>query len=928
MNEVPRSPVVGRDRELERLRAVLDAPATWPAAVLLEGEAGAGKTALWTAAVALARDRLVLRARPSGAEAQLAFSALGDLLDGVPEAIVRELPGLQRRALEAALLVGDEEQPDADLRAVAVAVLSVLRRLAGERPVLVAVDDEQWLDGPSAAALTFALRRLRGEPVLALLARRTAGAAEPVVGLAAALEPARLQRIPVGPLELEPLRRLLEATLGVSWTRPVLVRIHATSGGNPLYALELARALARGDTAVPATLRGLLSDRLSRLPSSAVDLLAVAAACDQPDVAVLAAAAGRDVSGDLDAAVADGIVVFEGRRMRFAHPLLAAVAHAAVPERRRREIHRRLAEVLREPEQRAIHLALAASGADERTARVLAAAAERAHARGATLTAADLAQHALRLTPGDHASETSRRALAAADYLFAAGGSDAARATLEREAAAAPAGAPRAEALVRLALLDSYDGELASARAHAVAALEEGGAEPALEIVIRRRLAMVHLLLGELAAAEPHAEAALRLAEAHAGADVIAQARANLTCLRVFLGRLPVGEAVDELAGAGQVAGPASIDDSPVAIRSLLQMYAGDLDGARTGLDACIDVAAERGDESSLAGLLFCRAELECRAGRFGDAAVLAERGLEASTQTGQRLTRSVSLFAKGLATAYLGREREARACTEEGMAIAVAAGHRFAEAQNLWALGQLELSLGRHAEAAAALGRVLAIGAAAELRLSSVLPVVADAVEAQLGSGDLEGAAARLDDGPAGPESSRAEALVRAARGEPEAAARMLEAALEAGGSRSAFATGRMQLALGQVLRRARSKAPARAALTKAVERFSECGAVLWQARAVAELGRIGGRGPATTTLTPTERRVAELVALGGSNKAVAATLFVTVGTVEAHLSRIYAKLGVRSRAELAHHAHGAGWDQDGQSVGVSGISTARDQP
>ncbi|HET8952899.1 MAG TPA: AAA family ATPase, partial [Solirubrobacteraceae bacterium] len=346
--------LVGRDRELERLRAVLGAPTSWPAALLLEGEAGAGKTALWTAGLELARGCRILRARPTGAEAQLAFSALGDLLEGLGDDALAELPGLQRRALEAALLIGEEEAPDADLRAVAVAVLSVLRRLAAERPVVLAVDDEQWLDAPTAAALTFALRRLRDEPVLVLAARRTASARAPVSGLAAAFEAGRVQRIAPGPLDLESLRRVLERELGVSWTRPVLVRIHATSGGNPLYALELARALARGDAAVPATLRGLLSERLSRLPTSAVEALAVAAACDQPDVTLLAAAMERDVAADVEAAAAAGIVVREGGRIRFAHPLLAAVAHAAAPEPRRREIHRRLAAVLQEPEQRAM----------------------------------------------------------------------------------------------------------------------------------------------------------------------------------------------------------------------------------------------------------------------------------------------------------------------------------------------------------------------------------------------------------------------------------------------------------------------------------------------------------------------------------------------------------------------------------------------
>lgn len=929
--------VVGRDRELERLRAVLGAPSAWPAGVLLEGEAGAGKTALWTAGLELASGCRILRARPTGAEAQLAFSALGDLLEGIGDALLGELPGLQRRALEAALLIGEDDAPDADLRAVAVAVLSVLRRLAGERPLVVAVDDEQWLDAPTAGALTFALRRLRDEPVLVLVARRTASVPEPVSGLAAALDPGRVERIAAGPLELEPLRQLLERELGVSWTRPALVRIHATSGGNPLYALELARAPAPGEEAVPATLRGLLGERLSRLPPSAGETLAVAAACDQPDAAVLAAALEREVAADLETAAAAGIVVHEAGRIRFAHPLLAAAALDAAPEPRRRAIHRRLAEVLREPEQRAMHLALGAEGPDEPTADALGRAAGRAHARGATLTAADLAQHAMRLTPPERASEAHGRALAAADYLFAAGGSDAARSILEREAGAAPPGPARAEALVRLALLDTYDGELASAREHAVAAYEQGGARPALEIVIRRRLAMILLLLGELAAAESHAVVALRLAEAHASADAIAQASANLALLRVFLGSVGAAEAAEGLAGVGQVAGPASIDDSPVAVRSLLQMYAGDLDAARAGLDACAGAAAERGDESSVAGLLFARAELECRAGRFATAAALAERGLEASTQTGQGLSRSVSLFAKGLAAAHLGREHQARACAEEGLAIAVAAGHRFAEAQNLWALGVLELSLGRHAEAAEALGRILGIGEAAELRCAGVLPVGPDAVEARLGTGDLEGAAAWLSriEGrsehlrPGGGDLARAAALVAAARGEPEAAIARLEAVLADGAARSPYATGRLQLALGQVLRRARRKARARAALAEARARFTECGAVLWEARAVAEAGRIGGRGPATAALTPTERRVAELVAQGGSNKAVAAALFVTVGTVEAHLSRIYAKLGVRSRGELAHRAREDGdWGGIPQSVGVSGISSAREPP
>jgi DNA-binding NarL/FixJ family response regulator len=213
------------------------------------------------------------------------------------------------------------------------------------------------------------------------------------------------------------------------------------------------------------------------------------------------------------------------------------------------------------------------------------------------------------------------------------------------------------------------------------------------------------------------------------------------------------------------------------------------------------------------------------------------------------------------------------------------------------------------------------------------VLPVGADAVEARLGAGDVEGAAALLErlrrNGGTGAALARAAALVHAERGEPDQAARRLEAELADAMPSSGFATGRLQLALGQVQRRARRKAAARAALSAARASFRECGAALWEERAAAEIARIGGRPPATSALTPTERRVAELVARGDSNKAVAAALFVTVGTVEAHLSRVYAKLGVRSRAELAHRAHDPeGWGRGGQSVGVSGISSPSSEP
>ena len=262
---------------------------------MIEGEAGAGKTTLWLAAHEEARERgyRVLETRPAEAEAGLPFAGLGDLVESTLDEVLDELPEPQADALRVALLLAPPGGAPPDERAVAVAVLGVLRELAGTGPVLVAVDDVQWLDPPSAKVVSFAWRRLREEPVGLLLAHRL-GTDAPA-GLA---DDERVSPLAVGPLALGAVHRLLHSRLGLVLPRPALRRVHEVSGGNPFFALELGRALQAHEAElspgeplpVPDRLQELVRVRLEALPPESRDVLAAAAALSQPTIGLLAAA--------------------------------------------------------------------------------------------------------------------------------------------------------------------------------------------------------------------------------------------------------------------------------------------------------------------------------------------------------------------------------------------------------------------------------------------------------------------------------------------------------------------------------------------------------------------------------------------------------------------------------------------------------------
>jgi hypothetical protein len=237
--------VVGRERELSCLESFLDAVPAGPVGLFLEGEVGVGKTTLWKEAVAACSGRSyrLLSCRPVESEAQLAFAGLGDLLEEVPEEAMARLPVPQRRALDVALLRAEAEGPAALPRAVSLSVLGVLRALAQVSPVVVAVDDVQWLDRPSAVALEFVVRRLKEEPIGLLVSKRGEAVGDFPLGFDRAFPEGRVDRLFVGPLDLDALDRVLRARLDAQFPRPALAQLHASSGGNPFFALEMARAV-------------------------------------------------------------------------------------------------------------------------------------------------------------------------------------------------------------------------------------------------------------------------------------------------------------------------------------------------------------------------------------------------------------------------------------------------------------------------------------------------------------------------------------------------------------------------------------------------------------------------------------------------------------------------------------------------------------
>ena len=918
----PRPALHGRQGELAEIERFLEGIADGTAScLLLSGPAGIGKTTLWSAGIEAARARglHVLSARPTEVETGLAFAALGDLLDPLLSPPPPDLPEPQREALDAALLRTRTTAPPHPL-GVSLGALGVLRAAGAQRPLVVAIDDVPWLDEASARVLAFMVGRLGGTPVGFLLARRAPSPTTPLPGWLAALPPERLRRLDIGPLSLNDTGALLRGRLGLTLARPSLRRLHAASGGTPFYALELGReVLARGvatgsDTlAVPETLDHLIGARLAALDPIADEVALHAAALAQPTVPVLATALGADrASAGLEAAVAAGVLETAGDAVRFSHPLLAAAAYGRAGVALRRAVHARLADVVTEPEQRARHLSRTTLGPDELVARALEDGAVVAARRGAPEVAAELADDAARLTPPEAAADRARRWFAAADHWIGSGDMGRADEILARIATDVPPGPLQADVLTRRALVALYRSDLELADELLRTAMPMTADDPRRRVAVHALLAGIgHLSWRGWRRARLDMWEALRLATDVGDAALEVQMLGHAATWRFGLGR--PWRALMARADALNVpiAEIPALEHPDLQFARLLARE-GAVRAARSRLEPLIASARARGDWTSIPRLLVSLAGIELEAGDWDRAELVAEEARAGLLQTGE------GAFAHDLLILQLNLA-VARGDVEDARARAAALAPQVASAPKPLvrtapdlALALLEQSLGN---ARTALDRITPV--AAEPGLGRLLPlrweiIVGIETEALVGLGEVEAAVRRIEPiarrarrrgaGPALAEALRTRAVVLSAAGNADEALRSAEEAVAIlDHLELPLRAAHARFTLGEVRRRARQKPAAREALQAALEGFERLGAKLWVDRTRTELARVASRRPPGAPLTETERRVAELAGAGHTNREIADALFMSVHTVEAHLTRIFRALGVTTRTALA---------------------------
>ena len=915
---VPVAGLESRPLEGRSVSAFLTSTALGPSALLIEGEPGIGKTTLWLAAVEQAKSRgfRVLSTRAAAAESVLAYTALADMLDDVDAATWADLPGPQMLAVDQVLLrTGNGAVTDQ--RAVAAAFLSVIERFAEGGPVLLAIDDLQWLDPSSMHVVAFAARRLTG-PVGILGSVRT----EADEGASAAWlqlpRPEAINRVRLSPLTVHELHAAVAARLRRSFSRSAMGRIHEVSGGNPFYAIELARALderSPGATvaSLPRTLSDVVRSRIGSLDPDVHDALLAASCMAAPTVELVSRATTSDdnrLVELLEIAESNGIIAIDGNRIHFAHPLLARGVYTEAATAIRRSMHRRLAEIVDEPELRARHLALAATSGDDVTLRALDEAAESARARGAPAAAAELTDLAIGL-----GGDSPERRLRSALHHFDTGDHERAATVLQETVDRLPSGDLRAEALCRLAVVRLYTEGFFEMTRVLQQALSDAGDDSALRVQILITLAYSLMHGNEIEESKNTAAQAVADAERLGQPHLVSLALG----MRVTLGFM-TGEGLDAVSLGRALELEDQQTFTPLVFRpsvqnALLLEWTGELERARETVEAIRLRCMEKGEEGESVFIAQHVVMSSIWRGDFANASLVAEDAMEQARQLGGSTPLFLAHSMRAPLAAFAGQEAETRHTIDEALEIGRRTG-TFRLGQRLLAtLAFLEVSLGNYEAAVAAVAPMLSAfdpeSTPTELPGAAFLP---DAIEALVQLGRLAESEplvealernGRTFDRPwMLAVGARCRAMLLAARGDLDGAHGAARRAM-AEHERVAmpFDTARTLLLLGQLERRQRKKESASVSLQQALDAFERLSVPLWADRARAELARANVGSNRTGQLTPSEQRVAELAASGMKNRDVANALFISPKTVEANLARIYRKLGIKSRAELGRH-------------------------
>lgn len=915
--------VLARAAGNESVEKFLAAAQSGPAGLVLEGEAGIGKTTMWSDICELAGQRAfrVLSSRPAQAESVLAYAAVADLTSDIGDEAAESLPELQRLAVDRVLLRAGAEGPATDQRVVAAAVGGLLERVAAVSPVLVAVDDVQWLDASSRTVLAYVARRLSGRVGL-LLTERCDALQGTTLSWLTLTNPEEIARLRLGPLSLGALHVLLMHKLGRSFPRAIMVRIAEVAGGNPFFALELARAMdgrtPASRTGLPSTLADLVRVRLGRLDGDVRNTLLAVASVAAPTVDLLArlnSTSAEHIVDLLEEVETEGIIGIEGNQVRFSHPLLARGVYSEATPANRRAMHRALAAIESQPELRARHLALAATSADEATLAALDEAAEAARRRGAPAAAAEL----LELAIGLGGDKPWRRLRAAGDH-FQAGDTSRARSLLEELTRVLRPGVLRAIAFNLLGALCVYDNRFMEASGLLIQAVDEGHEVPAVQI---QALMSLSFAQGMGSFAEGTSEEglfdvmlensrrAVALAEELGVPTVTSQALAMWVHTLFIHGHGVDKTALDRALDLEVLDDDVAIPFKASAVNALILAWTGRLDEAAGQMSTVRRSCEERGSDRNLMAVASYSAMIEMWRGNLAAAAEFAEEGVERAQQLGDNHVEIIPLSVRSVVSAYQGRVDDARADAYSALDAAMDCGAtRMADWPRM-TLCLVELSLGNHVDAVAAVQPLLdrlAIVPGTELMHSWYLP---DAAESLVALGNMERAdhivdilernGRRVDRAWMLAAAERCRAMSLAARGDVEAAdAAVRRAMVEHERLPMPFERARTQLLLGQLQRRRRAKDAAVHTLRDALKAFEAMGATLWAQRVRAELSRTNVGRSGDGELTPSEQRTAELAASGMTNRDIASTLFISQKTVEHNLGRVYRKLGIKTRAEL----------------------------
>jgi DNA-binding NarL/FixJ family response regulator len=926
--------LVGRDAErlaLDRLCESLGGDAR---AVVLAGPAGIGKSAIWQYGVSQLRSLArVLRCQPTEIGHRLSYLALTDLLESVMDHVDALDSPLQTSLRDALRL--EAGAGSAEPFAVEVAVTEVFRRLL-DRPLVLAIDDAHWLDAGSARVLGFAVRRLSEAPIGILATQRGPGMPEFV---RAALSSDRVEVSAVEPLDLDEVDRLIQHHLGVALRRATVAAVYQTSGGNPLYALELARAALRPQARqalvtgrdLPPSQRDLIGHRVTAVGNGAMQALLVVASAAEPTLELITRVLGPSGAAGLQPAIDARLVEQTRGRLRFTHPLLAAAVYEAADPARRRRIQLILARLAADPEEKGRLLADAVQLPDADAAQTVEEAARAAASRGLPASAGLLAERAAELTPSSASEEWARRLLAAADYYWAAGDDHGCLAHLQTLDAALPPGPGHAAVVRRLARRTALTESFAAARSQLRDGIAEADDDAVVQATLHRDLAVAYLRDGDVQASAQLVVEAVSLARRVGDSDLIEDTE-TVELLRTVIAD-PGGDALTLTDRLISLSRHDSGDHwlpsgSRLVLIGAMLKWIDRFDEAREVLTRAWRTRWDRQEDGLLLAPLLQLTELECWAGRYDEADRLGSIAETTERRNpGGSALKPIRPYLAAIVAARRGDLETATALATEALALATSTADRRSQLRTTALLGYITLTSDRHSEAVKHLARVEDMQARLGYAHPGIVRSTADLIEALTAVGEIGRATSRLDEftrratlarsawGSA--TALRCRGLLLLARDDKQGAVDALTHAVTRSRSQpDPMETVRSCLALGQALRHDRRRVRARPLLQEAIDLSAAIGAVGWHTKAVAELARCGktsasptgvhaGRTVAGQVLTPMQTTIAELVASGKGNRQIAAQLYISQKTVEAHLSAIYRQLGLRNRTELATYVH-----------------------